>query len=117
MASWQGTDYNEKLINSVKNGLVGIYLDGVKGVSTPVSGEEHRLISPEDADRYIAKARVVYAKLVDQKPLRSVKAWHDRHVKALDGLITKAVAVREGRTPQKQTAASYGELRRSLGLR
>ena len=111
MASWQGTDYNERLINSVRNALVSIYLDGVKGVSPPVTGEERRLLSSADADRYIAKARVVYAKLVDQKPLRSVKAWLDRHVKELDSLITKAVAVRDGRTPQKMTAADYAALR------
>jgi hypothetical protein len=117
MASWQGTDYNERLINSVHNALVAVYLDGVEGVSTPVRGEERRLISPADADRYIAKARVVYAKLVDQKPLRSVKSWHDRHVKALDGLINKAVAVREGRAPQKMTETDYAALRKHLGLR
>lgn len=117
MASWQGTDYNERLINSVHNALVGIYLDGVRGVSPPVRGEERRLISPEEADRYIAKARVVYAKIVDQKPLRSVKSWHDRKVKQLDDLISKAVAVREGRTPQKMTEKDYEALRKSLGVR
>jgi hypothetical protein len=117
MASWLGTDYNERLFNGVRNMLVAVYLDGVKGVSPPVRGEERRLVLPEDADRYIAKARVVYAKLVDQKPLRSVKSWHTRKVKELDGLINKAVAVREGKIPQKQTEASYAELRRSLGLR
>lgn len=117
MASWQGTDYNERLINSVHNALVAIQLHGVSGVSTPIHGQEHQLVPPADADRYIAKARVVYAKLVDQKPLRSVKSWHDRHVKELDGLINKAVAVREGRTPQKMTETDYAALRKHLGLR
>ncbi len=116
MASWQGTDYNEKLFNGVRNLLVAVYLDGVKGVS-PDRGYAWKMVSPEDADRYIAKARVVYAKLVDQKPPRVAKAWHESHVKQLDGLINKAVAVREGRTPQKMTVADYAELRRSLSLR
>ena len=117
MASWQGTDYNERILNGVRNMLVAVYLDGVRSVSPPVRGEERRMISPEDADRYIAKARVVYAKLVDQKPPRSVKGWHERKVKELDGLIDKAVAVREGRIPQKMTEADYAALRKSLGLR
>jgi len=117
MASWQGTDYNERLFNGVRNMLVAVYLDGVKGVSQPVHGEERRLVPPADADRYIAKARVVYAKLVDQKPPRAVKGWLERKVKELDGLINKAVAVREGRAPQKMTEADYGALRKSLGMR
>lgn len=116
MASWQGTDHNERLFNSVRNMLVAVYLDGVRGVS-PDRGEARRMVPPEDADRYIAKARVVYAKLVDQKPPRSVKSWHERKVTELDSLIRKAVSVREGRSAQKMTEADYGELRRSLGLR
>jgi len=116
MASWQGTDYNERLFNSVRNMLVAVYLDGVKGVS-PDRGEARRMVPPEDADRYIAKARVAYAKLVDQRPLRGVKSWHERKVSELDSLINKAVAVREGRSPQKMTEADYAALRKSLGVR
>ncbi len=116
MASWQGTDYNERRINSVRNGLVGIYLDGVRGVSPARKGQERRLIGPEEADRFIAKARVIYAELVDQKPPRAVKGWHANKVKELDGLIEKAVAVREGRTEQKMTDADYAELRKYLRL-
>lgn len=117
MASWKGTEYNERRFNSVRNALVHIYLDGVSGVSTPVPGEERRLIPPEDADRTIARARVVYAELVDQKPPRSAKSWHASKVKELDGMINKAVAVRDGRAAQRMTAADYAELRKSLGLR
>jgi len=116
MASWQGTDYNERLFNSVRNMLVAVYLDGVRGVS-PDRGHEWKMVPPEDADRYIAKARIVYAKLVDQKPPRTVKSWHEHKVTELDNLIRKAVSVREGRSAQKMTEADYGELRRSLGLR
>lgn len=113
---WQGTDYNEWLFSSVRNALVDVYLHGVKGVSLD-RGEKHKMVPPEDADRYIAKARVVYAKLVDQKPPRSVKSRHERQVSELNGLINKAVAVREGTTPQKMTEADYAAYRASLGLR
>jgi len=116
MASWKGTDYNERLFNSVRNMLVAIYLDGVLGVS-PDRGETRRMVPPDDADRYIAKARRVYAELVDQKAPRGVKSWHEHKVKELDGLINKAVAVREGRSAQKMTEADYETYRRSLGLR
>lgn len=117
MASWQGTDYNEKLFNGVRNALIDVYLWGVEGVS-PDHGYSHkRMVTPESADRYIAKARVTYAKLVDQKPPRAVKSWHENKVKELDGLINKAVAVREGRTPQRMTEADYAAYRKSLGLR
>jgi hypothetical protein len=85
MASWQGTDYNERLFNSVRNMLVAVYLDGVRGVS-PDRGHEWKMVPPEDADRYIAKARIVYAKLVDQKPPRTVKSWHEHKVTELDGI-------------------------------
>ena len=116
MASWLGTDYNERLFNSVRNGLVGIYLDGVKGVS-PDRGEARRMVPPEDADRIIAKARLVYAKLVEQKAPRAVKSWLDHKIKELDGLINKAVKVRDGRAEQKMTEADYAANRKALGLR
>lgn len=116
MSSWQGTDYNERLFNGVRNALVAIYLDGVKGVS-PDRGYEWKMVSPEEADRYIAKARMVYVKLVDQKAPRASKGWLDRKIKELDGLITKAVAVREGRSPQKMTTADYEALQKHLGRR
>lgn len=116
MASWKGTDYNERIFNSVRNGLVSIQLDGVKGVS-PDRGEPRRMVPPEDADRIIAKARVVYATLVDQKAPRMVKSRHEHQIKQLDGFINKAVAVREGRSAQKMTESDYAALRKSLGLR
>ena len=111
---WKGTDYNEKIFNSVRNALVGIYLDGVKGVS-PDRGRQ--MISPEEADRYIAKARRVYVELVEQKPPRSAKAFYDHKIKELDDLIEKAVAVREGQRDQKMTEADYAANRKALGLR
>jgi hypothetical protein len=116
MASWLGTDYNERLFNGVRNMLVEVYLHGVTGVS-PDRGEPRRMVPAADADRYIAKARVTYAKLVDQKAPRGVTSRnHDRRVDELDKLITKAVAVREGRSPQKMTPADYTAYRKSLGL-
>lgn len=116
MASWKGTDYNERIFNSVRNGLVSIYLDGVKGVS-PDRGEPRRMVPSEDADRTIARARVVYSNLVDQKAPASVKRWLDHKIKELDGFINKAVAVREGRSAQKMTEGDYAALRKSLGVR
>jgi len=116
MTSWQGTDYNERLFNGVRNMLVSIYLDGVRGVS-PDRGYAWKMVPPERADVYIARARVVYANLVEQKSPRAVKQWHDRHVKELDGLINKAVAVREGRLSQKMTEGDYAAWRRSLDAR
>ncbi len=105
--SWQGTDYNERLINSVHNGLVSLYLDGVRGVSPEREGYGYALLSPEEADKILAKARAVYLKLVVQKAPRSVKRWLDAKVKGLDDLINKAADVREGRAEQKMTAADY----------
>jgi hypothetical protein len=108
--SWQGTIYNERLINSVRNGLVAIYLDGVEGVSPDRGG--WAMISASEADRILAKARRAYVDLADQKPMRSVKSWRDRHVKELKDLLDKAVAVREGRAEQKMTAEDYAARRR-----
>jgi hypothetical protein len=112
---WQGTDYNERLLNKVRNGLVDVYLWGVKGVS-PDRGAPHKMVPAAEADAIINMARFNYAKLVDQKPPRSVKAWHERKLNELDGLIDKAVAVRDGKTSQKMTEAGYAAYRKSLGL-
>lgn len=116
MAIWLGTDYNERLFNGVRNMLVEIYLHGVTGVS-PDRGEPRRMVPPTDTDRYIAKARTVYVKLVEQKPPHSAKSWHEHKVNELDKLINKAVAVREGRASQKMTKDDYAALRKSLGSR
>jgi len=115
MASWQGTDYNERRFNSVRNALVDIYLWGVQGVS-PDQGYPHKMITPEAADRYINKAREIYVDFVEQKAPRAVKSRHEHKIKELDGLIHKAVAVREGAT-QKMTPDEYAGYRKSLGLR
>lgn len=114
MTSWQGTDSNERRIHSVHNALVDIYLWGVQGVS-PDYGYAHKIVSPEVADRHIARARQIYVELVEQKAPPSARAWKDRKIKELDGLIARAAAVREGR-PQKMDAAGYEAYRRSLGL-
>ena len=109
--SWQGTEANERAIYSVHNGLVSIYLDGVRGVSPERQGHEGKLLSPEEADRILTKARAVYVKLAVQKPPRSVKGWHASKIRELDSLIGKAAAVREGRAEQKMTVADYAALR------
>jgi len=115
MSSWQGTDYNERRFNTVRNGLVAIYLDGVKGVSPERGGNTAwKMVPPEEADRIIAKARVIYAEFVGQKASPSVKGWLDHKIKELDGLIRKAAAVREGRAEQKMTADDYVALRKSF---
>ena len=115
MAIWKGTDYNERIFNRVRNGLVAIYLDGVKGVSPDRgSNTAWKMVPPEEADRIIAKARLIYAELVEQKAPRAVKSWLDRKVKELDGLINKAAAIREGRAEQKATAEDYAALRKWL---
>ena len=59
----------------------------------------------------------MYAQFVDQKAPRVAKGWFDHKIKELDGLINKAVAVRDGRTEQKMTEADYAALRKSLGVR
>jgi hypothetical protein len=107
---WQGTDYNERSINGVRNGLVGIYLDGVQGVSPERAGFGWKQIPVDKADVWLARARDVLGKLEAQKAPRQVKAWQARHVKDLRGLIEKAQAVRDG-APQKMTAADYSALR------
>lgn len=112
---WQGTDYNEKRFNSVRNGLVGIWLDGVVGISPDRgNGTARKMVPPNDANRILTKATEVYAFLVGQKPPRQAKAWHEHKVKELDGLIRHATAVRDGRAEQKMTAADYEALRKSL---
>lgn len=116
MASWQGTDYNERLFNGVRNALVDVYLWGVKGVSADHGYGTQRMVTPEAADRYINKARTVYVNFVDQKAPPSAKTWMSHKIKELDRLIRQAVAVREG-GPQKMTADEYATYRKSLGLR
>lgn len=106
---WQGTDYNERVINGVRNALVGIYLDGVQGVSPERTGFGWKQIPVDKADLWLAKARGVLEKLEAQKAPRQVKAWQARHAKDLRLLIEKAQAVRDG-APQKMTAADYAAL-------
>lgn len=113
---WLGTDYNEKLANSAHSAIVGIYLDGVKGVSPERRGHGWRQISPDKADAYLAHARKILGQLAAQKPPRTVKISHDSRVRTLRDLLDKATAVRGG-APQKMTEADYEELRRSLGGR
>jgi hypothetical protein len=107
--SWQGSIYNEKIVNGVHNGLVGIYLDGVEGVS-PNRG--WTMVERANADRILARAQRVYIELADQKPMRSEKSRHENRLKALKDLLDKAVAVREGRAEQKMTAEDYAARRR-----
>jgi len=113
---WNGIDYNEKLFNGVRNGLVDVYLWGVRGVSPTHGYPATRQLSAAQADAIISKGRALYAKFVAQEPPRSAKAWHDRHVAELDRLISKAVAVRDG-GPQKMQASEWADYRKSLNLR
>jgi hypothetical protein len=114
---WQGTDYNERLVNGVRNALVSVYLDGVVGVS-PVIGEYGwKQIQPDKADAYLRNGKKALNELGSQKAPPSAKGWLSHKVSELRGLIEKAQAVRDGVTRQKMTEEDYMELRRSWGLR
>lgn len=113
---WKGIDANERLIHSVRNAIVSVYLDGVQGISTPVPGNEWRLLDASKAQGYVERARAVLADLESQRVPRSAQSWTRTNVEAFRGLLSKAEAVLAG-GPQRQTAESYAELRRSLGLR
>jgi hypothetical protein len=118
---WKGIDANERAFGTVRNALVGIILDGVAGVSPEIPGEGRRMISPEDADRYIAKGRQVLADFESQAMAPGgarghAQKWMDRTIDELRRLVGDAEAVRAGKKPQKQTPESYGELRKSLGV-
>lgn len=112
---WQGTDYIEKQINHVRNGLVGITLHGVSGVS-PDIGESRKMYSPSEADTWIDKAISLCGKLRGQKPPGKAKAWFERHVHDLERLMNTAIDVRMGRITQNMTKEKYAELRKSLGV-
>jgi hypothetical protein len=113
--AWQGTDANERMINRVHNGLVAIYLDGVKGVS-PSRGHDSKMVSAAEADRMITRGREAYLQLVEQTAPRAVKGWLKNKISALGKLLDNAIAVRNG-APQKMTEADYAALRASLGYR
>jgi hypothetical protein len=115
--SWQGTDFNERLVNKVRNALVSIYLDGVVGVS-PVIGEYGwKQIPPDKADTYLQNGRDALDELASQKVPPSAKGWLTHKGSQLRDLLEKAQAVRDGAAHQKMTAGDYAELRRSLGRR
>jgi hypothetical protein len=110
---WKGIDANERAFGTVRNALVAIALDGVAGVSPEIPGEGRRMISPEDADRYIAKGRQVLADFESQEMAPGgarghAQKWMDRTIDELRKLVTDAEAVRSGKKPQK--------LRKHLGV-
>jgi hypothetical protein len=118
---WKGIDANERAFGTVRNALVAIALEGVAGVSPEIPGEGRRMISPEDADRYIAKGRQVLADFESQEMAPGgargrAQKWMDRTIDELRRFVTDAEAVRSGKKPQKMTPESYGELRKSLGV-
>lgn len=113
---WQGTDYNERRINNVRNGLVSIYLDGVVGVSPVIGEHSWRQIQPDRADVYLQRGREVLDELTSQKVPAAARSWYSHNVRQLRDMLEKAQAVRDG-TPQKMTAESYAELQRSLARR
>jgi hypothetical protein len=113
---WQGTDYNERRINNVRNGLVSIYLDGVVGVSSVIGEHSWRQIQPDRADVYLQRGREVLDELTSQKVPAAARSWYSHNVRQLRDMLEKAQAVRDG-TPQKMTTESYAELQRSLARR
>lgn len=113
--SWQGTDHNERAYNRVHNMLVGIILDGVKGVSPELPGHEWRLIPPEKADEYIERGRKVLADFESQSaPRGNAQKWLTRKTEELRRLLSDAEAVRSGARPQKMTPDDYETLKKSL---
>jgi len=118
---WKGIDANERAFGTVRNALVGIILDGVAGVSPGVPGEERRMISPEDADRYIERGQRVLADFESQEMAPGgargrAQKWMDRTILELRQFVADAEAVRSGKKPQKMTPESYAELRKHLGV-
>lgn len=111
---WQGTNYNEQRINSVRNALVSIHLDGVVGISPVIRGHEWRQIEPSKADAYLQKGKEVLDELASQKVPASAKGWYLHNTRQLRDLLEKAQAVRDGALPQKMTAERYAELQRYL---
>jgi len=118
---WAGTDANERQYNSVHNALVGIILDGVSGVSPELSGHGHRMVSPDNADKWIGLGRRVLADFESQAcapggARGKAQKWMNHKIDDLRRLVSDAEAVRSGKRPQKQTPESYDELRKSLGV-
>ena len=111
---WEGTESIERRVGGVNNMLVGIYLDGVAGVSPNLGRHQ---VSPDKADAYLRRGREVLAELVAQRAPAAMRGWHQHRIWELRDLLGKAQAVRDGVTPQKMTTESYEELRRSLQSR
>ena len=116
---WQGLEGNERAYNRVHNGLVGIILDGVAGVSPELPGHGHRQIPPGEADEIIDRARRTLASFEQQTPPGGSRGrayhWMTHHTSTLRKMLADAEAVRSGARPQKQTPESYDTLRKSLG--
>lgn len=110
---WSGIDYNERVINGVRNALVEIYLHGVVGVSSPVEGHERKLVPVDAADRFLLRGRKALDDLESQKAPASARSWRDHNVGELRRLLEQAQDVRDG-APQNMTAEGYAEYLRSL---
>lgn len=114
--TWDGTDALERQINSVRNALVYVLLDGVAGVSVPVPGYEYKLIPQSDATRTLEKGRKVLDRLAMQKAPRSsrrAQRWFTYHRAELTRIYDRALAVAQGR-PQKMRALDYQALSASV---
>ena len=102
----------EGQFNKVRNWLVGIWLDGVKGIS-PDRG--HAQMSVEKADEGLAKGRTVLAWMEAQRrgPTAEARRYMEDKQDELRRLVKQAEAVRSG-APQKMTSKDYDALSRWL---
>lgn len=117
-AQWAGTDTIERQFYSVRNALVSVYLDGVRGISTPVPGHENKLVPREAADGYLEKGRKVLRWMEDQRrgPTAKARRYMEHQIAELRRLLTNAERVYAGGR-QKMSADDYRKYRESLGLR
>jgi len=115
--SWQGTDYIEKRLHSVRNALVAVYLNGVRGISDGDVPWARSQVSKDEADRIIGKASDVLAWMKSQKraPTAHTRHWMQHHTADLGRLLSQVEAVRAGSAP-KTTRKSHNEYLQSLGI-
>jgi len=108
-----GIDANDRAFHGVHNALVGIFLDGVKGVSPDLG---HYQPTPEQADATLERARRLLADFESQTriPRGRAQRWMENKIDQLRRYIEKAEAVRSGERPQQMTPEDYENLRKHL---
>lgn len=108
-----GIDANERAFHGVHNALVGIFLDGVKGVSPDLG---HYQPTPEQADATLERARRLLADFESQTriPRGRAQRWMQNKIDELRRHIEKAEAVRSGESAQQMTPEDYENLRKHL---